>query len=77
MHTPLKQPQEVRIRRKQTPVPPKPANLPEALFRNTSFITPKTSGVGHRQQPPAPSSGKRVARSQGKETKGDGNQGKF
>lgn len=66
MHTPLKQPQEVRIRRKQTPAPPKPANLPEALFRNTSFITPKTGGVGHRQQPPAPSSGKRVACSRGK-----------
>ena len=45
------------MRRKQTPAPPKPDNLPEALFRNTSFITPKAGE--HRQPlPPAgPSSG--------------------
>ena len=57
MHTPLRQPQTVRTRRKQTPVPPKPDNLPEALFRNTSFITPRTSGSRQPPPPPAPSSG--------------------
>ena len=56
MHTPLRQPQEVQIRRKQTPAPPKPDNLPEALFRNTSFITPKP-GEYRQPLPPAPSSG--------------------
>ena len=53
----MKWPQAVRIRRKQTPVPPKPDNLPEALFRNTSFITPKPGEPRQQPLPPAPSSG--------------------